>query len=108
VPAPDIDVVAVTNFVKIYAIRQAETREQCVAQALVGREPSDVHGDALARVDPADVIVGRRDVPPARSCASRMRPATEPEPFRVRPVDRKSTRLNSSHSQISYAVFCLK
>src|SRR5688572_32372998 len=25
-----------------------------------------------------------------------------------RPQDRKSTRLNSSHSQISYAVFCLK
>src|SRR2546427_4510894 len=29
--------------------------------------------------------------------------------FRVRRCgDRKSTRLNSSHSQISYAVFCLK
>src|SRR5688572_31831784 len=28
------------------------------------------------------------------------------EPAEV--VDRKSTRLNSSHSQISYAVFCLK
>src|SRR2546430_11857374 len=28
------------------------------------------------------------------------------EPPRLR--DRKSTRLNSSHSQISYAVFCLK
>src|SRR5438270_6711283 len=26
----------------------------------------------------------------------------------VRDRDRKSTRLNSSHSQISYAVFCLK
>src|SRR2546430_11270420 len=26
----------------------------------------------------------------------------------VIPLDRKSTRLNSSHSQISYAVFCLK
>src|SRR5688572_31016972 len=26
----------------------------------------------------------------------------------VQHVDRKSTRLNSSHSQISYAVFCLK
>src|SRR2546427_2150052 len=26
----------------------------------------------------------------------------------TRPSDRKSTRLNSSHSQISYAVFCLK
>src|SRR2546430_15715783 len=27
---------------------------------------------------------------------------------RVQGADRKSTRLNSSHSQISYAVFCLK
>src|SRR5688572_31784909 len=26
----------------------------------------------------------------------------------ARRLDRKSTRLNSSHSQISYAVFCLK
>src|SRR2546430_6780349 len=26
----------------------------------------------------------------------------------LRGADRKSTRLNSSHSQISYAVFCLK
>src|SRR5688572_33149887 len=31
-----------------------------------------------------------------------------PRPAAVRPQDRKSTRLNSSHSQISYAVFCLK
>src|SRR2546427_3488063 len=29
-----------------------------------------------------------------------------PAPWELR--DRKSTRLNSSHSQISYAVFCLK
>src|SRR3712207_8860021 len=26
----------------------------------------------------------------------------------AKPVDRKSTRLNSSHANISYAVFCLK
>src|SRR3712207_8100482 len=35
----------------------------------------------------------------------------EREAFRglpVRPGDRKSTRLNSSHANISYAVFCLK
>src|SRR2546430_8709818 len=34
----------------------------------------------------------------------------EKEPFDGDPLrlDRKSTRLNSSHSQISYAVFCLK
>src|SRR5438270_10224050 len=30
------------------------------------------------------------------------------EPVVVASPDRKSTRLNSSHSQISYAVFCLK
>src|SRR2546427_8831892 len=29
-------------------------------------------------------------------------------PVNSMPGDRKSTRLNSSHSQISYAVFCLK
>src|SRR3712207_7287306 len=27
---------------------------------------------------------------------------------KVQPIDRKSTRLNSSHANISYAVFCLK
>src|SRR2546430_10715718 len=36
-------------------------------------------------------------------------PAERVERFRREQVaDRKSTRLNSSHSQISYAVFCLK
>src|SRR2546430_11676402 len=39
-----------------------------------------------------------------RDLASR---ATE-RPARPSLTDRKSTRLNSSHSQISYAVFCLK
>src|SRR5690349_24628375 len=31
-----------------------------------------------------------------------------PEGSRTGPGDRKSTRLNSSHVEISYAVFCLK
>src|SRR2546430_3572123 len=31
-----------------------------------------------------------------------------PKPRQSAQRDRKSTRLNSSHSQISYAVFCLK
>src|SRR2546421_7949414 len=35
--------------------------------------------------------------------------ATEPRVSDLhRGIDRKSTRLNSSHDQISYAVFCLK
>src|SRR5206468_12502580 len=32
----------------------------------------------------------------------------ERKPAEPRRIDRKSTRLNSSHDQISYAVFCLK
>src|SRR2546422_4824569 len=43
---------------------------------------------------------------PARSASiAAVRPTTHPQPS-VR--DRKSTRLNSSHGYISYAVFCLK
>src|SRR3712207_8331274 len=44
-------------------------------------------------------------------CASAMRePQPRPErvPRSLRETDRKSTRLNSSHANISYAVFCLK
>src|SRR2546430_4374952 len=47
-------------------------------------------------------------------CAARTTRATLSEPpmlpglIRTAATDRKSTRLNSSHSQISYAVFCLK
>src|SRR2546429_1773888 len=37
--------------------------------------------------------------------SQRMTPST---PSRETGVDRKSTRLNSSHGYISYAVFCLK
>src|SRR2546430_1841334 len=36
------------------------------------------------------------------------RMSRRPSPLRVNARDRKRTRLNSSHSQISYAVFCLK
>src|SRR2546430_16700871 len=42
-----------------------------------------------------------------RLVAERAADELEPDRHIVLP-DRKSTRLNSSHSQISYAVFCLK
>src|SRR2546430_11765402 len=50
---------------------------------------------------------GRGGVPVARATLQQPR---RPEGAGGRPADgdRKSTRLNSSHSQISYAVFCLK
>src|SRR2546426_3255640 len=50
-------------------------------------------------------IVGTFTVPPARvlvSCSTEKRIRPSPD------EDRKSTRLNSSHLVISYAVFCLK
>src|SRR2546430_12523112 len=47
-------------------------------------------------------VADRHVVPPAQ----RARVAVRGGDGRLR--DRKSTRLNSSHSQISYAVFCLK
>src|SRR2546430_10215080 len=40
----------------------------------------------------------------ARRCPA----GTDLDPLHECSRDRKSTRLNSSHSQISYAVFCLK
>src|SRR2546427_13102801 len=47
-----------------------------------------------------------------RSAPRPSSPLRRPSPWLPRPwpdrLDRKSTRLNSSHSQISYAVFCLK
>src|SRR6266496_339882 len=43
---------------------------------------------------------------PARGPSGGRRPADDPGPALGR--DRKSTRLNSSHVEISYAVFCLK
>src|SRR5438477_9497407 len=42
----------------------------------------------------------------ARSHQDRFSPRTHPRDYVCR--DRKSTRLNSSHMSISYAVFCLK
>src|SRR5215472_483452 len=46
-----------------------------------------------------------------RSCGAGNAPGTptlSARPARAEPQDRKSTRLNSSHLGISYAVFCLK
>src|SRR2546430_7979843 len=58
----------------------------------------------LASAATAGAVVNREKVRPLGQ-------ANGPSPQSVAPLplkDRKSTRLNSSHSQISYAVFCLK
>src|SRR2546426_2507012 len=57
-----------------------------------------VLGGARVRVDRAGAVAGRGARPGQQ----------EPRPPELRVRDRKSTRLNSSHLVISYAVFCLK
>src|SRR5206468_13019773 len=69
------------------------------------RRSSDLH--RLAR-DAPDRTGGRR--PRGHRVVPREAAAGVPGPGEQRrdALDRKSTRLNSSHDQISYAVFCLK
>src|SRR3712207_7252822 len=56
------------------------------------------------------LVVGLGDpevVPPGLACDGHRREGDEAQGHDVE-ADRKSTRLNSSHANISYAVFCLK
>src|SRR5688572_31243844 len=54
-----------------------------------------------------DVAFAHRDLDGMRVCAEALLHHLDGA-HEVGAQDRKSTRLNSSHSQISYAVFCLK
>src|SRR3989454_7840214 len=73
--------------------------------------PYTSSSDLLYRFDPPCLSFGRHE--PARSrydraAIARLGIDVVRRPTGGRAVDRKSTRLNSSHLVISYAVFCLK
>src|SRR2546430_9141793 len=53
-------------------------------------------------------LTGRMPLPPLWSLGYQQNRYSYYPEAEVMNIDRKSTRLNSSHSQISYAVFCLK
>src|SRR3712207_6935594 len=85
------------------------------------RSPADERGGPLLAgvVPPARLPLSRgpreragvRGAPRAAARARRVGRALvggRPPRAAPRPLDRKSTRLNSSHANISYAVFCLK
>src|SRR5688572_32113482 len=72
-------------------------------RSAVARRLSDHRG---AR-DGAHRLLARREAQGA-SAERGTRPRPPHPLYGGRRQDRKSTRLNSSHSQISYAVFCLK
>src|SRR3712207_7202503 len=62
---------------------------------------------ALAR-EPSDGALGRGAIPVARVQVPWQDARRSTELDESEGQDRKSTRLNSSHANISYAVFCLK
>src|SRR3712207_7279648 len=80
------------------------------------RSPDDPGSQPTASGDPhsgharvaAERTIGRH--PHARGPVTEwLRPgAARRLRYRAAPLDRKSTRLNSSHANISHAVFCLK
>src|SRR2546426_5624312 len=79
------------------------------------RSPSEDHDrpDDRADLRRRDVAEDQADPAAAPAAAPQGpappgRPARKEEGIVSRRVDRKSTRLNSSHLVISYAVFCLK
>src|SRR5207302_4758219 len=71
-------------------------------QEFVALAPQDARGHAHSAIGEWRAIAYGRAIPVdhGRQCAG-LRPG-------VTVLDRKSTRLNSSHVKISYAVFCLK
>src|SRR2546430_3086295 len=62
-------------------------------------------GDGAVGLEPAGVTTPRADLRKRARGRGRLAGAVAAPAGHQ---DRKSTRLNSSHSQISYAVFCLK
>src|SRR2546430_5914039 len=57
----------------------------------------------LIMAEPPGLKISSVDFPPGSDYSFAANPSEK-----LRRIDRKSTRLNSSHSQMSYAVFCLK
>src|SRR5439155_17986243 len=80
------------------------------ARALAGRRAADAARRA-GRARGAAALATDRDAPALRALRP-LPPALLRRPPHPHPLlgrrDRKSTRLNSSHVAISYAVFCLK
>src|SRR2546427_6534545 len=66
-----------------------------------------LHAPVEDEIPPTDMRHAHRAVVETRGVHD-LEDVAVPRERYVFKIDRKSTRLNSSHSQISYAVFCLK
>src|SRR5438552_7750703 len=72
------------------------------------RGPRRVPDQRLSQPGPARRAVSQRDERSRTEASNRSRDAAATPPAKAVDQNRKSTRLNSSHQIISYAVFCLK
>src|SRR2546427_2624444 len=78
----------------------------CLWTALVGT--GACAGSSSSRMDIAIVSGDAQTAAPGQTVPQPLVVAVTDAQGMATTRDRKSTRLNSSHSQISYAVFCLK
>src|SRR2546430_13218210 len=102
-----IDAERFAVFVPIVAPRIHGSRRKHLDDLSPGMIPPQAAGQRQPRIGRG---VRRTDSSRGGRATSSVQPAVRPPMQAVGEVviDRKSTRLNSSHSQISYAVFCLK
>src|SRR5438270_342930 len=88
-----------------------QIKEYNIAVEALGRPADfDQKRDSIVRVEAHRLRKRLREYYEADGASHPIRIDIPPGQYipRFFSVDRKSTRLNSSHSQISYAVFCLK
>src|SRR5207302_5555971 len=98
-PPPVPHPLSLHDALPIYFPQEAGTARHGLTDVNAGGHPR------CESADDRDLVSRRFHDLLARLCDTNERPANS----RYRPqVDRKSTRLNSSHVKISYAVFCLK
>src|SRR5262245_64008330 len=91
-------------------------RDPCPLHSFPTRRSSDLENrtartrnDEAATITPRTVRAVPQAIDPRKRKPARTAPAFPPAPtIPATEPDRKSTRLNSSHLGISYAVFCLK
>src|SRR2546430_9118691 len=95
-------------FFFFFSSRRRHTRFDCDWSSDVCS--SDLHSEAVgpACLQNSGLLGNICECPVAIVVKQNILPAIQPRRAARDHEDRKSTRLNSSHSQISYAVFCLK
>src|SRR5688572_33440154 len=94
---------------RLYIIQPLYPYYPVILVIVIRRQTDHQHLLSIPTRRSSDLPPATRTTPaPARDPSSPASGAPEGARPTAPPRDRKSTRLNSSHSQISYAVFCLK